>query len=197
MIRRRRAVARPLSQTARTKMLQTAVELALDVGIHRFTVEEVSRRSGIARTTIYRHFATKNELLVAALSQLTPVPITPDTGTLRDDLLEFLASLVPIFADQQIRALFLDILAEASRDPELLELQQSMMKSRAGPTRAIFDRGQERGEIASHFEYSDAFLIFEAPLVMRGLGPPGSLDNIDLETLVDQMLRVLGSTRNG
>lgn len=178
-------------------MLQTAAELALDVGIHRFTVDEVSRRSGIARTTIYRHFATKNELLVAALSQLTPVPVTPNTGTLRDDLLEFLASLVPIFADHQIRALFLDILAEASRDPELLELQQSMMKSRAGPTRAIFDRGQERGEIAAHFKYSDAFLIFEAPLVMRGLGPPGSLGNIDLETLVDQMLLVLGSTRNG
>ncbi len=175
-------------------MLESAAELALDVGIHRFTVDEVSRRSGIARTTIYRHFSTKNELLVAALSQLTPVPVTPDTGTLRDDLLEFLASLVPIFADQQIRALFLDILAEASRDPELLELQQTMMDSRAGPTRAIFDRGQERGEIAAHFEYADAFLIFEAPLVMRGLGPPGSLDNINLDVHVDQMLLVLGPT---
>lgn len=173
-------------------MLGAAAALALDVGVNRFTVDEVSKRSKIARTTIYRHFPTSNQLLVAALDELTPAPTTPDTGTLRGDLLEFLTDLVPTFANQQVRALFLDILAAASRDPEILELHNSMMDKRAGPSRAIFDRGQTRGEIAPHFTYHDAFLIFEAPLVMRGLGPPGSLDNINLETHVDQMLLVLG-----
>lgn len=185
-------MARPLSQTARTQMMQTAADLALEVGVNRFTVDEVSKRSGIARTTIYRHFATSNQLLVAALDEITPTPAAPDTGSLRGDLLEFLASLVPVFADRQVRALFLDILAAASREPELMELHQSMMDKRATSSRAIFERAQDRGEIAPHFEYKDAFLIFEAPLVMRGLGPPGSLDDINLETHVAQILLVLG-----
>lgn len=172
-------------------MLAAGAELAVEVGVHRFTVDEVSRRSGIARSTIARHFATKNELLVAALDGIITEPATPDTGTLRGDLLEFLGSLVPIFANRQVRALFLDILSAASREPELAALQQSMMDRRSGPSRAIFDRAQARGEIAPDFDYHDAFLIFEAPLVMRGLGPPGSLDNIDLEIHVDRMLRVL------
>lgn len=186
---------RPLSQTARAKMLKAAAELALDVGVPGFTVDEVSRRSGIPRSTIYRHFQTKNQLLVASLDQLTPVPITPDTGTLRGDLLEFLASIVPIFANAQVRALFLDILAAGSRDPELQELQQTMMDVRAGPTRAIFDRGQARGEIATDIEYDDAFMIFEAPLVMRGLAGPHALAGIDLETHVDRILLVVRPAR--
>jgi AcrR family transcriptional regulator len=184
-------MARPLSQEARVKMLDASVEVALDVGVHRFTVDEVSRRSGLARTTIYRHFPTKEELLVAALDRLTPVPNTPDTGSLRGDLREFLAGLLPIFADRRIRALFLEILAAAHREPKLHELQRSMMDVRAGPTRAIFDRARARGEIAPHFSYHDAFLIFEAPLVMRALAPDDDLGDFDVEVHVDQMLLVL------
>jgi len=184
-------VARPLSAVARAKMLQAAAELALDVGVHGFTVDEVSRRSGIARTTIYRHFPNKNQLLIAALDDVTPAPRTPDTGTLRGDLLELLADLLPIFASKQVRALYLEIAASAVRDVELGGLQQSMMERRSGPTRTIFERAQERGEIAPHFDYRNALLIFEAPLVMRALGPAGSLDDFNPAVHVDQMLLVL------
>ena len=88
-------MARSLSEAARAKMLGAAADLVLDAGVDGFSVDEVARRSGVAKTTIYRHFPSAKELLVAALDQFMTAPPTPDTGSLRTDLLEYLASVRP------------------------------------------------------------------------------------------------------
>ena len=112
-------MARSLSEAARTKMLRAAADLVLDRGVDRFSVDEVARRSGVAKTTIYRHFPSAKELLVAALDRVMEAPPTPDTGSLRQDLLEYLASVRPTFADVALRNLFFEIYSASARDPEL------------------------------------------------------------------------------
>ena len=110
-------MVRSLSEAARTKMLAAATDLVLDRGVDRFSVDEVARRSGVAKTTIYRHFASAKELLVAALDRAMAAPPTPDTGSLRPDLLEYLASVRPGFADVPLRNLFFEIYTASARDP--------------------------------------------------------------------------------
>src|SRR5262245_58099564 len=132
-------MARALSPHARAKMLTTATELVLEVGVAGFSVDEVARRSGVAKTTIYRHFPSAKELLVAALDRnLTPPPV-PDTGTLRGDIVAYLESVRPLFADVTLRNLFFEVFVAAARDPELRKLHETLMRARAGPTRAMFD----------------------------------------------------------
>lgn len=163
----------------------------LCTGVPGFTIDEVARRSGVAKTTIYRHFPNRNELLIAALDGAIIIPATPDTGSLREDLLEFLASVLPIFADCAVRAVMFDIWSAATRDPELDRLQRSMMSGRAGPTQTIFDRGQARGEISPDLDYATAVEIIEGPFIVRSLARPEALYDIDLEPLVDRMLTLL------
>lgn len=172
-------------------MLDAATEVVLDVGVRAFTIEEVARRSGVAKTTIYRHFPSKHELLVTALDRALPIPVTPDTGSLREDLVVFLESVLPIFADPDIRAITLDIYAVGARDPELLAMQAKMMAHRAGPTLAIYEHGRARGEIAEHIDYATAFEIIEGPFIVRSLAQPGSLADLDLEALADRIARTL------
>ena len=112
-------MARSLSEAARAKMLGAAADLVLDAGVDGFSVDEVARRSGVAKTTIYRHFPSAKELLVAALDRIMTAPPTPDTGSLREDLLEYLASVRPTFADVALRNLFFEIYSASARDPEL------------------------------------------------------------------------------
>ena len=184
-------MARPYSKVARAKMLGAATELVLATGVRGFNIDEVARRSGVAKTTIYRHFPNPNELLVAALDGATEVPPTPNTGSLRGDLLEFLASVLPIFANPTVRALSFEIFAAAIRDPELRHLYASMMRGRQIPTKTIFDRGLARGEISPDLDYSSAFEIIEGPFIIRSLVQPETLDDIDLESLVDRILVLL------
>jgi AcrR family transcriptional regulator len=172
-------------------MLGAATDLVLDAGVGGFSVDEVARRSGVAKTTIYRHFQSVKELLVATLDRVMTAPPTPDTGSLRADLLEYLASVRPTFADARVRTLFFEIYSAAARDPELRELHQSLMLRRAGPTTAIFDHARSRGELAPDIDYATMLEIVQGPFVMRSLTRPETLAGVDLEALADRMLTVL------
>ncbi len=169
-------------------MLRAAREVLFDIGVHGFTIDEVARRSGVAKTTIYRHFDSRDELIVAALDGSMSVPATPDNGSLREDLIEFLSSVRPIFADPAVRALYLDILSASARDPDLAAMQTGMMARRSGPTRRIYERARARGEIDADIGYIEAFDIIEGPFILGSLFRPGSLEHVDIESLVDKML---------
>ena len=186
-------MARSLSGSARAKMLAAATDLVLDAGVDGFSVDEVARRSGVAKTTIYRHFSNAKELLVAALDRTMKAPPTPDTGSLRADLLEYLASVRPGFADATLRRLFFEIYSASARDPELRALQQTLMQARAGPTRAIFDHARARGELAADLDYPTMLEIVQGPFIMRSMFRPETLAEVDLEALVDRMLTALAS----
>ena len=58
-------------------MLEHATALVLEVGVSGFTIDELAKRSKVAKTTIYRHFPSRTELLVAALDGQIPAPDTP------------------------------------------------------------------------------------------------------------------------
>lgn len=186
---------RPRSDAARQKMLEAAQDIVRTVGVHGFTIDEVARRSGVAKTTIYRHFGSRNELIIASLDGMVPIPETPDTGSLRDDLIQFLHNVHPIFADAELRAVGLDVMAAAGRDPDLARLDRAQTTSRAGPFRTIFQRAQARGEIDPDIDYLTAFEVIEGPLVVRSLLWPERLANDDLTELVDRGLAALQADR--
>ncbi|OBA59065.1 TetR family transcriptional regulator [Mycobacterium sp. 1100029.7] len=57
----------PATPSARERVLSAAYELFSRRGIHAVGTDEVIERAGVARATLYRHFATKNELVLAVL----------------------------------------------------------------------------------------------------------------------------------
>ena len=172
-------------------MLEHAAALALDVGVADFTIDELARRSGVAKTTIYRHFPTRQELLVAALDGQIPRPRIPDTGTFRQDLVEFLEEVRPFFRDESIRRIALDILALSSREPEAGALMAAMADGRAEPLRLIIERGQARGEVRTDLELLVLVELIEGPLFMRSVMWPHEVDELDLEAHVDRVVMVL------
>ena len=181
-------MARPRSEAARQKMLDAVTELALAHGVRAVTIDEVARLSGVAKTTIYRHFPSKNELIITALDGITPVPEAPDTGRFRDDLVQLLGNVMPIFCDRNLRALYLDILATATFDQELAELQHSMMQGRGQALASIVERAKQRGELPADLHLDVAFELIEGPLIVRSMTDPASLEDLDLESLVDRII---------
>lgn len=173
-------------------MLDHATALVLDVGVSGFTIDELAKRSGVAKTTIYRHFPTRNELLIAALDGQIPVPETPDTGTFRGDLVAFLTSLVPIFEDQAIRMVSLDLLALSAREPEITELFQALANARSGPLDTMIERGQHRGEVRTDIDALTLLEVIEGPMFMRSIMRPDQITSFDIESHVEGVLRVVG-----
>ena len=173
-------------------MLDHATELVLDVGVSGFTIDELAKRSGVAKTTIYRHFPSRNELLIAALDGQIPVPDTPDTGTFGGDLVEFLTSLVPIFEDEAIRMVSLDLLALSAREPEITELFQALATGRSGPLDTMIERGRRRGEVRTDMDALTLLELIEGPMFMRSIMRPDQIAAFDIESHVEGVLRVVG-----
>lgn len=169
-------------------MLKAATAIVVAKGVKDLTIEEVARKSGVAKTTIYRHFGSKNELLLAAVDGTVSYPVAPDTGTLRGDLTELLSAILPSFADATARCVFLDLFSAAARDPELQALKKVFDGGHDSPVAVIHRRWQEKGEIASDIDLETAFEIIDGPFVVRSLLWPERLEEVDLVPLVERML---------
>ena len=66
------------SERARDEVLQATADLVAEVGLERTTIDEIAARSGVAKTTIYRHWPTKQALLMASrAASSTPRRRTP------------------------------------------------------------------------------------------------------------------------
>ncbi len=189
-------MARPRSEAARAKALGAATDLVLTAGVRGFSVDEVVRRSGVAKTTIYRHFSSGNELMLAALSCTIAPFSTPDTGSLRSDLIEFANETLPMIADPLLRPVMLEILAAAARDDELRELHAAVVREKMTPLRVIYERAQERGEADPALDFDRAFDLIEGPFMARWLMRPDMLQMLDVAALVDRIVVGLAAKTN-
>ncbi len=176
-------MGRPRSQAAHEKVLEATASIALADGLAAVTIDEVARRSGVAKTTIYRHFEHRNALLIAALDRTTDAPDRPDTGSLAADLAAFYRDLVPIFEAPDVRTLSLEIFAAAARDPELDGLRTAFFAGRMGPLEAILRQAAARGEIEPIRDPLAAIEIVHGPLIVRSLIAPATLDALDPDAL--------------
>lgn len=117
-------------------------------GYAGLTVGAVADRARTSKAVLYRRWPGRAELVFAALVQHVPAPgDVPDTGSLRDDVVGFLTSIVRGWRTRNIDALW-GLLAETARDPELAALVRSELvdQVRDGPMAVIVERAARRGE---------------------------------------------------
>ena len=187
---------RPLSSAARLKILAAAGEVLFELGVSGFTVDEVAQRSGVAKTTIYRHFASGAQLIVRGLDcMIEPFP-TPNTGSLRGDLVAYCEITAQITCNPRLRVMMLELLAAAAQNPELAESKKALMNERMGPIRTMLQLAMARGEISSDLDVQVAAELVEAPflahIMMHTLEPPS---DAHLHELIDFVVAGLSGMR--
>jgi len=160
-------MARPRSEEARQAALDATVDLLLAHGIDGVTFEEVAARSGVAKTTLYRHFGTKQAMVVtAAASCLVELP-TPDTGDLETDLRTIFDRWKTTAEADRTHDLIPVLLAASDRDPDLHALVLAMLDERRRPIRTVLQLAQLRGEIDPDLDLDIALALLTGPFIQR------------------------------
>lgn len=162
-------MARPLSEEARDKASAAAREVIAEHGVAGFTVEAVAKRSGVAKTTIYRHWDSGNALLMDTIDSMVVTFPTPDTGSFATDLRAFVEVMAPVIENPTMVRIMLGVMAEASSDQDLDRIHQGLMAERKRPIRTILDRAQKRGEIRSDLPMEQIIDMVEGPFMSRFL----------------------------
>ena len=67
-------MARPRSDEARRRALEATRDLIVENGVTSLTIEDVAARSGVAKTTIYRHWPERASLIVDAVNDIVTIP---------------------------------------------------------------------------------------------------------------------------
>jgi AcrR family transcriptional regulator len=83
----KRPAGRPRSDAVHAALLHATQDLLIEVGFEKLSLEEVASRAHTAKSTIYRRWPNKSDLVVAAVADAQAHPVIPDTGSLREDLL--------------------------------------------------------------------------------------------------------------
>ena len=157
-------------------------------GYAGLTVGAVADRARTSKAVLYRRWPGRAELVFAALVQHVPSPgDVPDTGSLRDDLVGFLTSIVRGWRTRNIDALW-GLLAETARDPELAALVRSELvdQVREGPMAVIVERAARRGE-ADPAAVTPRRLRAPLDLVRSELLLHGAVADDAIEEIVDEV----------
>jgi AcrR family transcriptional regulator len=169
-------MSRPRSEAARQAALDATVDLLLEVGVEGVTFEEVAARSGVARTTLYRHFGSKQAMIVEAASCCLVELPTPDTGDLEDDLRAIMDRWKETEERNRVSDVIPALLTASERDEDLRALVLALLAERRRPLRTALQLAQLRGDIAPDLDLDVALALLTGPFVERRM-----LDRKDID----------------
>ncbi|WP_310962734.1 TetR/AcrR family transcriptional regulator [Nocardioides terrisoli] len=172
------------------EILEAAVELLLEVGYDRLTMDAVARTAHASKATLYRRWESKPALVIDALMRAKgmPDPQLHDTGSLRGDLMSTFCGhggLVGSRASAVMGAL----ITAVSTDPEFAELfRATFIAPKIAISQEIFGRAVERGEISGDLDI-DIIGPALAGVVLHRMYVLGSPpDDAVVERVVDHLI---------
>jgi AcrR family transcriptional regulator len=146
----------------------TLTELT-ETGYAALTIENVARRAGVHKTTVYRRWPNREVLVGDAVTELagTQVPF-PDSGDIGADLRALARSLVRFLASPAGRAVIAVIRSDAGRIPAVADAQRSFRDRyrQAGP---VIARAIARGELPPGTDPAELVRSVIAPIYLRVL----------------------------
>ncbi|WP_414166914.1 TetR/AcrR family transcriptional regulator [Streptoverticillium reticulum] len=139
-------------------------------GYDALTIEGVAQSSGVNKTTIYRWWPSKSELLRDALLHAPAMQFEDaDTGSLRGDLEAIAGQVQGLLSDERRRAVVESALVGAVRHQAMRELVVSFLDDRFGRHRPVFERAVQRGELSPDFDPAPLVDAMAGALWMRVL----------------------------
>jgi len=165
---------RPGGRTARTRarILEATLRLVARDGIAALRYEEVAELAGVHRTSVYRNWPDREELVNAALLRYAGSAELEDTGDLRHDLVDYLVALAGLLSTTTGRAMQRAV-QSARENPEVAQLVNQIFERRLAGLQQVVDHAVARGELPPVDGYFLAEML-TGPVhlyVSRGLHP--------------------------
>jgi AcrR family transcriptional regulator len=187
--RPRRVGGRLRSQEAQDAALAAAVEILEDSGYAAVTMEGVAARSGVAKSTVYRWWSSKGDLVMEAYGRLVAQRMpSVDSGSLIEDLTALLTELYRVVEyPARVRALR-GLMAEAQLDPAFAEAFRGWVQDRRQIVAAMLQRAVQRGELPAELDREYVTDLVFGPFWYRLLVGHAALDPAAAPRHVQQIL---------
>lgn len=178
----------PRIERSRRVVLSAALELLGDVGYGGLTIEGVAARAGVGKSTIYRHWPGKLELIEDAVRLLKPDAAPAAGGLVRDRLVALLGQVAAALADSTWSKCLPAIIDAAERDPAVMDIHRRLTCDRREVLVGLLAEGAATGEIPAGTDLCLLAEILVGPIIVRRLLFHEPFDPAMVADLVDQVL---------
>lgn len=139
---------RPRSPGADAAILAATRQALVEVGWSKLTMGDVATRAGVAKTTLYRRWPGRNELVVDAVAVLFDELELPDLGTLSADVESVVRQFGALLDRPEAKTALMAVVAEATRDAALRQrIRTAIVDRQKRLVVAGRRRAEERGEL--------------------------------------------------
>lgn len=185
---------RPRDEDVDRRITVAALEVLAQNGVAAFSVAQVAARSGVAKSSIYRRFPTRDDLLIGAVERLNDdLPAVPADGTARDRLVALLSGIRHRSPAGLHGRLMMQV--AGSQDPRLTQLvYDRVVRPRHTVVRAVISDGVARGEFRGDLDLEVLIPALVGPMLyLRMWHAVPAVAGTSVEAVVDQLMS--GMTR--
>jgi len=171
------------------KILRAALEELAHSDYGGMTVEQVAARAGVNKTTVYRKWETKAELVRAALDSTAEMfAVGTTAGDLRADLLRIAYSIRDFIHSYEGQCL-LRLRLLHHPEPELAKIAQDFSEQQHHEVTKLLQTAVARGEIASHVDIVILMDMLWGAMHTRVVMKSEDVDDHAIERMVDLMVK--------
>jgi AcrR family transcriptional regulator len=187
-------VGRPRDERIDTEVVSAVLNVLRSGGYRAVTIDGIARKVKRARTSLYRRWPSKRNLVAyAVVSEMGHNPAA-DTGALRGDLEAAVETLLNAFAGPLGQALA-GLVADMAQDDELAQIiRQEVLAARRKSMREAFARARARGEVRPDLDVELALDMLTGPFYFRTLFGHAAITRRMTRDVVDYVLRVAAPT---
>jgi AcrR family transcriptional regulator len=139
-------------------------------GYASFSVERVAMRAGVHRGSVYRHWPTRQALIVAAVAEWHSNRLdVPDTGSWEGDLQALAASMAALYGQESTKAMLRTMVAANTTDRQLRDALREFFETGSDHLLDVVRRAKARGEVAAGIDEGLVIESLSSPLLQRSV----------------------------
>jgi AcrR family transcriptional regulator len=171
-------------------ILRATRELVREAGYARLTIEGIAAKAGVGKSTIYRWWRSKGELVVEALAEVLEARPTPDSGDTRQDLTAIVHQAMALYDEETgTRAIIAGLVSDMHHNPDFAEaLRKRLIRPRRTGNREAIERAIARGDLAADTDVELLIDLLAAPIAYRALITDAPITDDLANELVDRVL---------
>jgi AcrR family transcriptional regulator len=164
----KRKAGRPRSARSHSAILKATIELLAEEGFEAMSIEAVAERAGVGKTTIYRRWPSKTDLVIDVIGSLqAEIPVI-DTGNLRDDLLLMFRSAFQQPSPSFFESMMFSIIGELRTNPQIFQAFYSrIIVPRLSQFTHMIECAKLRGELRPDIDPLLMVDLLAGPLFFR------------------------------
>ena len=171
----KKSPGRPRSTASHQAILRATLELLAEVGFEAMSIEAVATRGRVGKTTIYRRYRSKEELVADAIESVREEIAVPDTGNLWADidaLIEDAASNTLTPLGRQTVAMIISSAASNSGFAQIY--WDKYLHPRRQSFAIVIERAQARNEVPKDLDPGLVFDTMSGIMLYALIFPPTS-----------------------